>query len=1066
MQLKDKEHRFAAAVPAAENIIVEAGAGTGKTTLLIDRLCYILLGLGIPADKIAALTFTDKAAAEIKLRLQAKMQIILAQLESQDITDEAALMLLNYFGKTKEQIRKNIQSYFDLAERAQVCTIHSFCLNILHEYPLEAGLAPDCAVDSGGLMEKLFNAKWTAFLEEQLSFDNPAKQIWQDILDAVKLEDVQAFAWTIIENGAFDYHPLNNTKAAADLCADYILKARQLVDIYKENTKRGSIIKKLDAAIDALEETQKFLRDGKFEKSANEIGSMPSCPKHWAAQDYETAQAILKAADALNINKQIIILKAFGILSPFIKSFAREFRKENTLSFSDIISKTRALLINNFAVRDELKARYQSILIDEFQDTDPAQGEIMLFLAESSSSKPATKWQDIVLENGKLFVVGDPKQTIYNFRGADINAYERFTDLMMRQGAKRCFLQTNFRSSAQIIDFANTAGAALIQEQKGVQPAYIPIDNGRDFCAPPVGIIAVNAEQDIYSTQDYRHNQAQYIAAWIKENARKTKTADGSPLMLKDIAILLKTTTALGVYTAALDRFGIKYTVEADNNFYTSQEVCDFLNILKVIYNPLDKAALTGVLRSPLGLVKDADIIKLKMQNRFDIFAPQPDDIPNAKKVFTMLKELYNLSGKISLRKLVSKIIFDTDFLEMQTVSTAKEQAVANIYKLFNIVADMRGLGVFSLGQFLHSVKEFTDKEKKEGASPLTEESLDTVNIMTIHKAKGLEFKAVIVTDISKRERPSLHRPEYIFDWDSSTCALRLGALGDANFAVLEPLRLIHGRAEELRVLYVALTRAKEMLLLAGDLCEDKNSLAGALQKAGLFPLAASDELKSANYNIELNCPDFKEVDSFINTHTDAQASAQPALDIPAWLEVSAERKALYDKVSAQKFLTAAQSGEESRSALTGSVSHKMMESIFTHSLKTAAQCAAVLGVNLSDEELKTAQDIADNFKKSALYDMLKNCKRLAAELPFTLNDGQAVTNGVIDAVFETPQNTLLIADYKTDNIRPQDAKEHSLKYAPQLAVYKKALAAMMPAKQLQAAIIYLRTQQIIFEEK
>ena len=1048
---KDQKSRDLCAVPGAYNVIVEAGAGTGKTTILIARLCYLILGKNIPIDKIIALTFTEKAASEIKIRLLLKMQQILADIEN----DPTAITLRARFNKTNEELQKNIQTAFELAERAQISTIHGFCLQILRRYPLEAGLAPDARVDDGLLAQNIFDKQWSVFLEHELARDSRSAPAWKELLEAVHLDDIKNFARSLLTPGFEHYHPLKAAPAIKDFCLQYAGRAGDLLAKY--NTKKRAVETTLEAALAMLQESAEFFTHFKPVKSKYSIEKKPGKPADWDGDDFEEAVDIINFANDLKTDNQLLILKTFNCVQPFIKTMREMVESENILSFNAIIEHTKQLLKKYKAVRAELKKEYESILIDEFQDTDPSQGEILLFLAEEHGSS-ADHWQDIKLQHGKLFTVGDPKQSIYRFRGADITAYQKFTDLMAAQNALKCFLQTNFRSSRQIIAFANRFGGAAIEEIPSVQPKYVPIESGRNLNAPNVCLAAVAAPAET-KIGPRRHNQAQFIAAWIKDNVFKTKLSSGKIMTYKDIAILLRSTTAADIYTDALKRFDIKYTVEETKNFYNAQEVSDIINLLKTINDPYDKTALLGVLRSPFAMLADDDILTLSQNNALNIFA-DVSFMPAARRIYDILKDLYYKAGRITLDDLLAEIIDNTNLCALEVLAGRKEQIIANIFKFVSVARAARGGGALSLGQFLYYAENYSKEQNREGESPLAEESLDTVSVMTMHKAKGLEFPVVILADIGKKEvsRKDM-RPEYIYNWAGNMQGLRLGALADGVFTVLEQSSRAHRAAEELRIIYVALTRAKERLLIAGDLTDDNNTISAALQRAGCWPAQDFDGpgILDGDAKADIIYHKFTPPDNFIDIHYIAAREQSCNFDAAAWLETWQQRTAAYkadtrtrDITPSAQGLQPETGGPKDGAAIVGTICHDMLFNIFT----------GINNLNPHEYPAETAQaaKIIENFKQSPLFKKLKDMRLLAAELPFAMydEDGNFV-NGIIDAVFSDKDGSLFIADYKSDNISVGDIPARSAAYAGQLALYKAAVQKICLGKQIKTAVIYLR---------
>ncbi|MDR1684448.1 MAG: UvrD-helicase domain-containing protein [Elusimicrobiota bacterium] len=1051
---KDQAQRDKAAIPGGYNVIVEAGAGTGKTTLLTDRLCYLILGQNTPIDKIIALTFTEKAAAEIKVKLLIKMQQIRAELGKENSEHQTTLTLLNRFKKSKEQLLAGVKESFELAERAQISTIHSFCYRLLRRYPLEAGLSPQSVIDEGAAMQTLFDKAWAAFLEGQLIYGAAAENQWRQALRQITLEEIKDYAQTLLNPALENYHPFTNFAAVKERCETYAAQAAELAARHPVlRGKTRDLETYLAKAAGILKECALYYQNPSPEITTETIDKIPDQPKNWPDEDYGRAEEILDFAQSMTPQNQRLILLVFNLIKPFLADVKGKLEKENIISYDEVIEKTRTLLKNNKAARRELKKEYKSILIDEFQDTDPAQGEILLFLAEEETGA-AQNWREIKLAQGKLFTVGDPKQSIYRFRGADIEAYQQFTDLMFKQGAQKCFLQTNFRSSANIIAFANAFGQASIKEQSGVQSAYVPIENGKDFGQNKVLIAAF--ESDEAGAEDYRRNQAQFIAVWIKENAYKTKLKDGRPMRYKDIAILLRSRTGSDIYQEALARFDIKYTTEDSGNFYKAQEVSDFINLLAAVNDPRDKTALLAVLRSPFGMMEDGEILALSRAGKLDIYA-EVEDNPKAKRVFGIIKDLYFKAGRVSLDELLKEIIYNTCFTELQTLAAQSEQALANIYKFISVTRASFAGGVLSLGQFLDFAQKYSKEQKKEGQTPLAEESADTLTITTMHKAKGLEYPVVILADLSRKsEKGRDKQPKYLYNWRENVKGVRLKNMPDAPYALLRENIKNHQTAEELRVLYVALTRAKEQLILAGNLKEEKHTITAALNAGACWPNAQTkpQQLGPAQA-LYLKCAP---PETFENKTFFTAGVQEHSFDIAAWRAAWQQRANEYEEINktpgalapsaAARGAQPAQAPGESRAAAAGAAAHKMLYNIFNDIQNPPAP----------DEESKEAQTIIEHFVKTDLFKELKQMRLLAAEMPFTFKDKTGrIISGVIDAVFETKEGNVFIADYKSDKIEKENIKERSLMYKTQLEYYKAAAQIILPGAQITTALIYLR---------
>ena len=369
----------------------------------------------------------------------------------------------------------------------------------------------------------------------------------------------------------------------------------------------------------------------------------PSPVKGWDGDDLDRAAALLKAASALAQVDHEEIGRLCALLTPFARQCRADFTRKGLVTFDGLLVRARDLLRDHPRIREELKDRYKAILVDEFQDTDPLQYEILLWLCEERSRRAAT-WRDIRLAADKLFVVGDPKQSIYGFRGADIEAYLKvIQEVIEAQGGIRYPLTANFRSDARILDVVNGVFSNLIRERPGLQPEYIALQPGPEGGEDPLtpsdragqawrrrrvggsrgrvesraGAAAPgNGHGRKLNADAGRRLEAESLARWLDEEVVgrihfRNRDGDLVPARPGHVAFLLRALTNVQVYLDALRRRGIGFVVEGERDFYATQEVVDAVNLLRAIDNPHDRLALVGVLRSPLGGHDDVEIYEL-----------------------------------------------------------------------------------------------------------------------------------------------------------------------------------------------------------------------------------------------------------------------------------------------------------------------------------------------------------------------------------------------------------------------------------------------------------------------
>ena len=362
----------------------------------------------------------------------------------------------------------------------------------------------------------------------------------------------------------------------------------------------------------------------------------------------------------------------------------------------------------------------------------------------------AADWRAVKLQPGKLFVVGDPKQSIYRFRGADITAYELFTDLILKQGGEKAYLRQNFRSEKEIIALANGVCAAVMREKPAFQPAYEAIFTEKTDTYGAAEMALVCAGEEKVSADDYRHNQGRFIARWIRDSVGKMTLRSGRKLQYKDIALLSRAATTLGPYADALRREGVPFSLEEDRDFYRRQEISDFLNFLRAADDPRNRIALAGVLRSPLGALTDEELYRLARAGELDWRADTHE--PKARRVFALLKNFAARAGREPLRDLLRGLLNETFLAEACTAAYDGERSMANLQKLVSLAEGYSLQTPSTLGQFLSRVQEMMEQELGRLTALPEGEALDAVSVMTVHKSKGLEFPVVILADISKKE--------------------------------------------------------------------------------------------------------------------------------------------------------------------------------------------------------------------------------------------------------------------------------------------------------------------------
>ena len=1065
-----------------------AWSGTGKTTLLIDRLCVSVLVQQTDIGKLVALTFTDKAAADIKSRMMEKLQQVIADIktkadgtggydETQDPdeeTERTLFLLRNYFGKQPyEKLLSRAERALADFEQARIGTIHAFCADILKSYPLEAGISPDPKIDSGQQGALIFDDYWNAFLDEELGPRATHRDAWKKVLPQIPLGQLRALAAVLCKGTVEHYDYYQSRGLLLQVCRTRLARAKVLATAYMEpNQKIRGIEKALNLAAQSLADTCAFLTDG-LTPELIKAYPFPKAGKvkGWPEDRYQEAVEIIEFAKSVSPQRQDLFLTAYHLIEPVVAQVRARYARDGILSFDDLLVKTRNLLRDNLYVRQSLKREFSALFIDEFQDTDPVQGEILLFLGEEKKSS-AARWSEVKLEKGKLFVVGDPKQSIYRFRGADITAYERFTELILSQGGKKCFLQRNFRSTPQIVDVANAVCSLAMKPLPDFQPAYVPIFSSK---TEPAGssvnwIFIAQDGQNAAKSDEYRENQAEQIARWIGQNVGKMRLQDGSLLDYKHIALLFEVKTSMAVYAGALRRHGIAFNTETGTEFLGAQETADLLNLLRAVSNPKDKTALAGVLRSPFGGLDDEEIYQTVQRGELSIWARTRNR--KLAAVYTQLKELAAYCRRQPLHALLEHILQDTFFPEACMAAYQGERTWGNLRQAARLVQNYPPDRPVSVETFVADTQQLR-ANKPEGLklSPV-DETLDGVTLMTVHKSKGLEFPVAILCELT-RTKKNQEKDGILFSWEKDLYGLKTGKLCDLNYALLREEKKKHEQCEEVRRLYVALTRAREKLVLCGDVRAYAEKQAGPFVAAGLFPATEEPSaekpaaaLRAGDREVPVLRMKYEEPKQFIYNTSGAETAAAVAYDIGAWEQADRARRQAYEADSAhQKTLPSGGeqllSPEQNAAAELGTLCHRILDRLLGGEKgplpRVCAETAAACGFAHRAGE---AEKMLGAFVQSALWAQITACRVLGREMPFSVldSDGTLVT-GVMDAVLETPDGSVWVVDYKTDRIRAgREQKVTAEKYARQIGIYKRAAQQIFAEKAVTASAVFVRT--------
>lgn len=818
-----------------ESLVVEAAAGTGKTTELVARIVAVLASGSARIERLAAVTFTHKAAGELKLRLR------------QALDDARA-------AATDPEVRENLERALARLEEASIGTIHSFCAQLLRERPVEAVVDP--AFEELQEMEaaRLFQRAFRRWLERQLEADSPAlrrafaRMAWPDPWEqAEPIEQLQFAAKRLLEwrdfttpweRRPFDREAGIDTLAGAiEAIAELVARARRADDPLAKNmqpvVRIQQWITRAEAAAprdyDQLEALLvKLPRDLRkdFRKGSGAYGEGLE-----REQVLERREALLLALDYLQQHADASL--AAGLrdeMAPLLIEYEELKRGAGKLDFVDLLLQARNLLRRHQSVRAAFQEKFTHIFVDEFQDTDPLQAEILLLLAAEDSAE--ANWLKAVPRPGKLFLVGDPKQSIYKFRRADLILYRAVRDHLEAAGAGCVALRRSFRAAPALQSLVNAAFATeMTGSVEAGQAGYVPLEPFAPAIPGQPQLIALPVPKpygyrDVTKVAILNSLPGAIVAFtdWLVRESgwrvRDPETGALTPLEARHIAILFRRFVNLGKdltrdYVRGLEERGLAHLLVGSRSFHGREEVETLRAALTAVEWPDDELSVFATLKGPLFALPDALLLRFRHRHRrLHPFLPAPEDPGELAPVWSALAALAALHRGRNRRPFADTV---NELLEAArahagfVLRPGGHQVLANVSRVADLARNFETSGGISFRGFVEELE--AQAERTESAeAPVLEEDADGVRLMTVHNAKGLEFPVVILADMTARL--SAEHPDRYIDTERGLCATRLLKCAPWELIDRAAVEAAREEAEGVRVAYVAATRARDLLVV------------------------------------------------------------------------------------------------------------------------------------------------------------------------------------------------------------------------------------------------------------
>ncbi|MPZ22021.1 MAG: AAA family ATPase [Dehalococcoidia bacterium] len=1039
----DQRERDLAIGEFSTPVCVEAAAGTGKTSLMVDRVVAIVSRGEARITEIVAITFTEAAAAELRVRIRARLEEALAA------------------GGSEDERRRVEEALVDL-DRAHVETIHAFAQSLLRERPVEARIDPRFELLDELAMKVDFEAAWEEWFATALEADSTAVE--RALLLGFPFSGIKNLAARINEQR--DLLPLNHSPvprpdidAYRQELAGGVARLQEMQAHCRDHGDLG--YRQIDEAADYLlrlqmadrEQAQRIVA-GHRDVLKNK-GNKLKWEADYCARQKEVFGELTVARDRVRnelCSGALVLLMQW--LEGFPSWYEKRRRDSGKLDFDDLLVLARRLLKERVEVRRYFQRRFKHILVDEFQDTDPLQVEIVFFLAEREGSTPAADWTEVELATDKLFVVGDPKQSIYRFRRADIAIYENARQIIER-GGRRLLISQNFRCRPGIVDWANGTFAAQMTGAPGVQADYIPLiaSETRDIALGGEGdgvtALRPTTTPDKEERADgMRRQEAEHIAALIQQKivgnwqVQDPDDRETRPARASDIAILMPTRTGLHIYEAVFRDQGLTYRHEGGSFFYVRQEIKDAIALLLAIDNPLDSITVAATLRHVFG-VSDEDLLAHRVAGgSFDYTAVTPAEAPTSiTDAYRVLARLHQVRNDMRLSALVEEALRESRLTELHTLRRQGRQAVANLRKLAQMSRQYEAQTAATLHRFTRWLRTNRDGAAREGDAPahVPNSPGTEVNLYTIHAAKGLEFPIVILANLGG----SLNNPsrEYA-DRVGKELHVRRGSSGKAEFATprfaeIAPHEEARDDAERVRQLYVAATRARDHLVVGAF-------RSGKVERCWLGYLGKGlDDVPGIDRSglQQVQPPAVAPIPS------DADAAARLVAGRAAWEQRRAElltampHRSIWTATSLVRFDGGAEplSRTPASSAIRlGSALHAALERVDLRHWDDRGLDALVEAVAADYEVEDRRPELSAMLRSTLRSPLMERALRSAQvwrEVPFAFPFDGGLVEGAMDLLFREDAGLVLV-DVKSDNVAAADTEARAQRYAPQAMVY------------------------------
>ncbi|MGJ7921578.1 UvrD-helicase domain-containing protein [Neobacillus sp. LXY-4] len=1066
-QIIDQSARDKITFDLQTNFLVEAGAGSGKTKSLVDRMVNLIYTGSCEINEIVAITFTRKAADELKIRFQSMLEKTWKE-EQKD--------------KEKHRLEvalQNIESCF-------LGTVHAFCAKLLRERPIEAGLDLNFSELEEGDDVELLEEAWQVYLYK-LQQENSGE-----------LQKIYELGMTVDQL----FHCLKEMKEYPDVLwvttkmekPDLSAPFKSFIKLVKE-AQNSIPEQEPDKGYDSLQKTiviackKERHIDPKKDRDLIEFyelfnKNLKPTLNRWKTKEDAKYYAERISSEFEQFIKPLIKQwkeNCHPIIVAFLQGALAEYEKlkseRSLLNFQDLLLNAAHLLKENPPVRKYFQEKYKVLLIDEFQDTDPIQAELMFFLVSENIHEK--NWISCRPKPGSLFIVGDPKQAIYRFRRADIDTYNRVKQLMEEHGGEVLQLTMNFRTLDCVTTKLNSIFANYLPQQETLyQAAYRPLnsfhlDDGKGF----TGMNRLTVPSDYTLKQDIMTKDAENIAAAILNLMERGY----SP---KDFMVLTRYTEGIAFYANIIEQAGVPVSISGEIVIGEIKEFQELEMLMQVFTDPADEVSLIGAMRGMFFGISDEELYRLKMAGgSFSIYSELPSSLDTELKerfdeTFAKLRLYQKWIRTLAPTVAIEKVIEDIGLPVLLMNSGQSKRAYKSLMQILAALRKQEANGNTTFKQVTTLLVEMIN-EKTVVAN--LEEDADAVRVMNVHKAKGLEAPIVFLAHPAKQVSTDsflskhIKREDFLskgyFCFRVKNGNVQKDLALPFNWEVFKEEELLYLAEEELRILYVAATRAEKALIISSSAKSDK--------KNPWEPLFIIDEI------IELEITNETPIlSTYMSESILIEEYNQASLTMEKLKNLNEKSYDHWNPTKEKDFSTVSFiEREEGGGKQFGSFIHDVLEKVVQGTVSLDAYLKiAMEKYSIQTERTEEIKEWVSRFMMTSIWAELKIAEEIITEVPFTFKvkkeqplylsvaksephqDHPILVKGIIDLIYKL-EDGWVIVDYKTDRPKnPEDIPKLASFYQSQLSFYKDAWEELTKEKVSKTILYFIAVDSLYIE--